>query len=197
MQSKKILTAILLLFVGFSLVELVLKRVREASAGPDGGQQTASAPSPAPSPAPVKAEDGKPSPGTPAGSEAAPAAAAEKVIAHYFHGRERCANCRNYETLSREIVERDFATHVGAGRLEWREGNYDEPDQRHFDAKYKLGRVPTLVLVRVQGDTELEARKLGDGFMLIVTGEKDKFTEYVRRQLQAFLDKKPAPEEEF
>jgi hypothetical protein len=197
MQSKKILTAILLLFVGFSLVELVLKRVREASAGPDGGQQTASAPSPAPSPAPVKAEDGKTGPGATAGSKAVPAAAAEKVIAHYFHGRERCANCRNYETLSREIVERDFAAHVGAGRLEWREGNYDEPDQRHFDTKYKLGRVPTLVLVRVQGSDELEARKLGDGFMLIVTGEKDKFTGYVRRQLQAFLDKKPAPEEEF
>jgi hypothetical protein len=193
MQSKKIVSAALLLFVGFSLVELVIKRVREASAGSDGGQQTASAPAPAPSPAPVKAEDGKTSPG----SEGVPAPAAEKVIAHYFHGRERCTNCRTYEALSREIVERDFAAEVGAGRLEWREGNYDEPDQRHFDAKYKLGRVPTLVLVRVQGDTELEARKLGDGFMLIVTGEKDKFTQYVRRQIQAFLDEKPAPEEDF
>ena len=197
MQSKKILTATLLLFVGFSLVELVLKRVREAAAESDGGQQISSVSSPAASPVPVPTQGGKPAPGAPAASEGVPAAATEKVIAFYFHGRERCDNCRTYEALSREIVERDFSAQVGEGRLEWREGNYDEPDQRHFDAKYRLGRVPTLVLVRMRGSDELEARKLGDGFMLIVTGEKDKFTQYVQRQIQACLDKKPAPAEEF
>ena len=61
MQSKKILTGALLLFIGFSLVELVIKRVREAAAGPGGARQMASAPSPAT-----------------AGTQGVPAAAAEK-----------------------------------------------------------------------------------------------------------------------
>jgi hypothetical protein len=182
MQSKKILTAALLVFVAFSLVELVLKRVREAEATANPAEQAAPVGGPA---------SGK----TPAAKPGVPKAD-ETVIVYYCHTRERCTNCRNYEALAQQLIESEFGRYVEEGRLAWQAVNFDEPMDRHFDTDYKLGGVPTLVLVRVRDGSEIDSRKLPRGLMLMAMGERDKLTRYVRGHVQAFLDKQPAPEDE-
>jgi hypothetical protein len=172
MKTKGILTAVLLLFVAFSLVELVLKRVRASSAEAAGEQAAAAANTLTPG-------DKHPSP-----------VAADRVIVYYCHSKERCENCRNYEPYTKELIQDKFGKLLQEGRLEWRVVNIDQPQGKHFDTDYQLGGIPTLVLVKVQGNKEVKWTKLEDGLMLVAMGDKAAFVQYAENGLRAFLEEK-------
>lgn len=66
---------------------------------------------------------------------------AEFVVAYYLIGPKRCDTCRQLEAWTREAVEKNFATELKDGKMEFRIINTDEPQNAHwvkdFDMSFK------------------------------------------------------------
>lgn len=112
----------------------------------------------------------------------APAAAGDKVIVYYVHGSIRCVTCNKIEKMTHEIVQRDFASHLQGGRIEWRTANFqtDEDLAKRFDIVSS-----TVVLVKVSQGRELESKKLSD--VWIHVDSPPTFTAYVTGEIGTFL----------
>jgi hypothetical protein len=128
--AKRMVTAVLLAFVGVSVVY--------ALAG--GGCTT-----PQGAAAPAVVED--------------PAPAGRTVIAYYFHGDVRCDTCRKLEAYSRATIEARFADELAAGALQWRLVNVDEAENEHFIDDYGL-YTRSLVLSEVVDGREARWKNL-------------------------------------
>jgi len=173
MGAKKIVTAVLLLFVASSVGWLVVREVRDPPK-PDGDRNGATA-SPAVS-SPVVS--------SPATSPRNTAAPQERVIVYYFHGMMRCATCRSIEAYTRETVESAFAEELRSGRLKMRVVNIDKPVNRHFVGEYELS-TRSVVLVRMSGGKEIRWENLARVWELV--REKPDFTAYIREKVRSFL----------
>jgi hypothetical protein len=122
----------------------------------------------------------------PAMAASGPAAprASHKVVAYYFHTNARCSTCKKIEAYSREAIEQGFANELEDGRLDWRIVNYEHPEHRHFIQDYKLV-TKSLVLVELVDGKQKRWTNLKRVWML--TGRKDEFINYVRREVRAFF----------
>lgn len=111
-----------------------------------------------------------------------PAAAGEKVIVYYVHGTIRCVTCNKIEKMAHEIVQRDFASDLQGGRLEWRTANFqtDEDLAKRYDIVSS-----TVILVKVSQGREVESRKLGD--VWIHVDSPPAFTAYVTGEIGKLL----------
>lgn len=121
---------------------------------------------------------------------AQPAPAAKKgehkVIAYYFHTDARCSTCIKIESYSKEAIEQGFARELKNGKLELRVVNYEKPENRHFMKDYKLVS-KSLVLVNTVDGRQTEWTNLKMVWQL--TGRKDAFLNYVRREVRGYLAK--------
>ena len=61
----------------------------------------------------------------------------EKVILYFFHGDIRCTTCLAFEKFSREALA-EFSKEEQDGRIEWREVNFDRPENKHFIKDFAL-----------------------------------------------------------
>jgi cytochrome c-type biogenesis protein len=109
------------------------------------------------------------------------------VVVYCFHGAERCRDCRNIEEFGREAIHTGFARQLAEGQVQWRAVDYDVPRNRHFDEKYRLGAIPSLVFVEFRGGVETRYDNLDEVWDLVLSGDKPRFVRYVQDQLQAFL----------
>ncbi|NLV31345.1 MAG: hypothetical protein GXY47_09335 [Acidobacteria bacterium] len=116
----------------------------------------------------------------------APAAPGHKVIAYYFHTDTRCSTCMKIESYSREAIEQGFSEELRSGKLELRIVNYEKPQNRHFMQDYKLVS-KSLVLVNMVDGRQTEWTNLKMVWQL--TGRKDAFLNYVRREVRGYLAK--------
>jgi hypothetical protein len=119
-------------------------------------------------------------------AQPAPAAPRHKVIAYYFHTDTRCSTCMKIESYSREAIEQGFAKELQGGKLELRVVNYEKPQNRHFMKEYKLVS-KSLVLVNMVDGRQTEWTNLKMVWQL--TGRKDAFLNYVRREVRGYLAK--------
>jgi hypothetical protein len=119
-------------------------------------------------------------------SKVAPAPA-DRVVAYYFHGTRRCANCKKIEAYSREAVEKGFPDELESGLLEWRVINIDEPENRHYVDDYKL-YTKSVIVTGVHDTTETDWKNLEKIWQLL--GSKEKFIEYVRKEVRTYLAEK-------
>lgn len=117
---------------------------------------------------------------------AAPRAGAHKVIAYYFHTNTRCSTCMKIEAYSKEAIEKGFAEELKKGILEMRIVNYENPENRHFMKDYKLVS-KSLVLVNMVNGKQTEWTNLKVIWQL--TGRKDAFLNYVRKEVRSYLAK--------
>jgi hypothetical protein len=162
--SKSIVTIVLLLFVGVSIVYLVV------------GQ---AAPTPADAPAPATAPAG-------AASQPAPAEASvptDAIIAYYFHGDVRCASCNQIEALSQQALEQGYGKDLADGKLLWRVVNVDKPANKHFIADYKLATRSVVLVERRQGE-QTRWKNLTRVWELL--RDDGAFVTYVQDELAAF-----------
>jgi hypothetical protein len=174
MYAKKILTAILLLFVAFSLVEIVVKHVRLDQAARAGGKTEG----------PAKSGIESPDADNPT------KLLSDGVVVYYFHGRERCENCRNIEAYAKEAVQAGFGERLAEGSMAWHVVNFDVPANAHFDKDYELGGIPSVVLVKFKNGSQIDWKNLTDVWEHVTSGDKAKFLDYVRKELQDFFAKK-------
>jgi len=158
MRAKKICTAALLAFVAFSLVELVIKRIR------------------------LSAEEG-----SAVAQPEEPKLRPDRIIVYYFHGKTRCDTCRAIEARAREAVREGFNKELAEGRIEWAVLDFDELETRHFNKDYKLGGIPAVVLVQLKDREPVRWKNLSDVWQLVMEKDKTPFTEYVQNEVCAFL----------
>ena len=109
-----------------------------------------------------------------------------KVIAYYFHTNTRCSTCMKIEQYSREAIEQGFPNELKNGKLEMRIVNYENPENRHFMQDYKLVS-KSLILVNMVNGKQTEWTNLKIVWQL--TGRKDAFLNYVRKEVRSYLAK--------
>ena len=110
-----------------------------------------------------------------------------KVVAYYFHTNTRCSTCMKIEAYSHEAIEQGFPEELKNGSLEMRVINYEQPENRHFLQDYKLVS-KSLVLVHTLNGKQVEWTNLRAVWQL--TGRKDAFLNYVRKEVRNYLAKK-------
>ncbi len=116
----------------------------------------------------------------------APKAGTHKVIAYYFHTNTRCSTCMKIEAYSKEAIEQGFPEELKKGVLEMRIVNYENPANRHYIKDYKLVS-KSLVLVNTVNGKQTEWTNLKLVWQL--TGRKDAFLNYVRKEVRSYLAK--------
>jgi hypothetical protein len=171
-KTKSLLTVALLVFVVVAVGFLVVKEIRtsEGIASPLGTGLTA--------------DTG--SKGSPPITDAPSADGNRKVVAYYFHGRVRCVSCVKIETLSRKAVTEGFPKDLKNGRLEFRDVNVEEPENRHFIADYRLFS-QSLVLVEIRDGRQVRWRNLEKVWTLL--NSEREFVPYVQGGVSDFLKK--------
>jgi hypothetical protein len=196
MKLKHITTALLLVFVGVSVVFLVVKETRSRTENVNPVGQTALAQEPASTVSPTEnsaaTEIPQASPKTPDAVPTATAARAQSqpsvpgrtVVAYYFYGNFRCQTCRKIEAFSGEAVKSGFPEDLKAGRLEWRAINVEEPGNEHFIQNYQLFS-KSLVLVAKEGSKQTRWKNLQKVWTLV--GDKEAFIQYVQDEIRAYL----------
>ena len=107
-----------------------------------------------------------------------------KLIAYYFYGDRRCATCIKIENYAREALEKAFPAAFRSGELEWREVNYERPENEHFAEEYELVS-SSLVLVDTVDGKQRAWRNLDEVWDRI-RDEAD-FRSYVVEQTRSFL----------
>lgn len=119
---------------------------------------------------------------TPEPESPAPAAASDKVIVYYLHTTFRCVTCNEIERLTKALVETEFADDLAAGRIEWREGNFQQDES--LAKRYEVVS-SCVVVVNIQGGQEKEFQRLDD----VWTRYQDPadFNEYVGTAIRKYL----------
>jgi hypothetical protein len=110
----------------------------------------------------------------------------ERVVAYYFHGTIRCVICLEIERIAHDTLEDRFMDELAAGTLQWQSIDYDVDEHRHYQDDYQLS-MPSLVLVRLQGDVEHDWTVLEDTWTYISEGEAA-LAQYVAGTVRAFME---------
>lgn len=159
MNTRRIVTLLLLLLVGVSVGYLVVGGAR-GRAGSDGGALETAAVS-----------DGA-------------AAPAHQVIAYYFHGSQRCKTCLAIEAQAAEALQTGFADELSDGTLAWKVVNIEEPENEHFVDDYQI-TTRTVVLVDMQDGKQVRWSTLDRVWELV--GDKPAFMAYVQEETKGYL----------
>ena len=171
MKIKTIAAFVLLSFVIASIVYLVAKESKRLPA--------AAEPSSGPAARAQATEDG-----TGSTSTRQSVVKGHKVVAYYFHGNVRCVSCVRIETLSRKAVTEGFPEDIKSGRLEFREVNVDDPQNRHFIEKYQLSS-QSLVIVEIRDGRQVRWQNMEKVWTLL--NSEREFIPYVRDGVSGFL----------
>jgi hypothetical protein len=159
MKARNIISGILLLFVAASVVYLVVRESGQSAAVSENTQQIATA--------------------------EADVMPADRVLAYYFYGGQRCPTCRKIEAYTQEAIQTGFAADLAAGRLQWQAVNVDEPVNEHFVADFEL-TAKSVVLVSIQNGEQAGWKNLDQVWDL--TSDKEKFVTYITKETRAQLE---------
>ncbi len=180
MNTKKITTLVLLLFVVASVGTIIAK---------EKGAQESSVVNTAETAAPSTAE----APYTPIPQQMAsavvPVAPSEKVapvkvVAYYFHGNMRCYSCKLIESFTVEAIESGFADDIKSGRVELKIVNVEEPANEHYIQDYQLAS-RSVVVARYEGEAQKDWKRLDAVWQL--TGDKEAFIRLIQDETTALL----------
>jgi hypothetical protein len=138
--ARSALLAFVLVSIGFALGKEVTARRQAPAAGPG-------------SPASVAASQ------TPVAAGETPAATSHKVVVYYLHTTFRCVTCNEIERLAKALVESEFADDLAAGRIEWREANFQQDES--LAKRYEVVS-SCVVVANFQGDKETDFQRLDD-----------------------------------
>jgi hypothetical protein len=109
----------------------------------------------------------------------------EVIRVTYFSSDVRCATCVRIEHMTREVVERNFATELENGRIEIQVVNLDGPGNAHFVQDYRLISKTVIVSDLARGE---EIR--WENLQQVWTKQRDKqaFEAYVVDAVRRHLD---------
>ena len=199
MKIKKLLSAVLLLFILFSISFLVYKELLQKSYSKGNTvtevQNNKESQNYAASPQKQSTQDKKVNtrdkittklvdPEAACNFQGASCDSNNKVIAYYFHGTNRCTTCRTIERYSKEAIDRYFAQELKNGKLDFKPINVDEPENRHYIQDYQL-YTRSLVLALYKDDKQLKWKNLSEVWSYV--SDKEKFYQYVKDETERFL----------
>lgn len=114
-----------------------------------------------------------------------PALQPNRVVVTYFYTDVRCPSCIKIETYAKEAVERDFASGLKSGTVEWRAINTDTRGNEHFLTDYQLF-TKSVIVSQITGGKEDRWKNLPEVWPLL--GKKAKFQDYVTREVRAYTE---------
>ena len=109
-----------------------------------------------------------------------------QVIAYYFHGNFRCANCRNIEQFAKEVIDRNFKNELASGKLAFKVINIEEKGNEHFINAYQL-YTKSLVLSLIKNGKEVNSKNLTGIWEYL--RNKAQFQQYVKDEITDYLNK--------
>ena len=170
MNQKKIITAVLLIFVAVSIIFLFIQEAQKNDemgltneSIPDQGQVTEN--------------------NLDAAAVLHPNADVD--IVYYFMTSVRCPSCRKIEEYTKEAVQNNFTDEIKKNRMQWRIVPVDKPDNRHFIDEYRL-YTKSVVLVKIRNGNRTSWKNLDRVWELL--GDKDAFMAYVIQEVKLFLE---------
>jgi len=115
-------------------------------------------------------------------SDQAPAGKGDKVIVYYFHATIRCITCNQIEAMAAKLVNTVFADATEAGRLVWKEANYQENAElaERFDVVSSC-----IVVAKTVDGKVVDFKRLDDLWTL--ADKPQKFDEYVADAILGYL----------
>jgi hypothetical protein len=156
MNARKIVTLLLLALVAASAVYFVVDGVRgRAASRADSASNDDTAP-----------------------------AAADRVIAYYFHGSQRCKTCLTIEAYAAEAIRTGFADALSDGTLEWKVVNIEEPANEHFVEDYQIS-TRTVVLVEMKDGKQVRWSTLDRVWDLV--DDQPAFMTYIQEETKGYL----------
>ncbi|MBN2070920.1 MAG: hypothetical protein JW814_05635 [Candidatus Krumholzibacteriota bacterium] len=173
MRSKRIVTAVLLLFVAVSVVYLV---ARETGVTSKGGETLSGREDQGSAGRNETLDEGS--------SGLAPAPAT--VVAYYFHGKTRCKTCLTIEAYAKEAIETGFADELKKGTLVWRVVDVEDPENEHYVEEFELS-TRSVVLERIGEGKRQEWKNLNSVWELVYE-EKESFIDYIQEETEEFLE---------
>ena len=171
MKSKTIVTWILLLFVGLSVVYLIAKEVRNNGGTP---KQTDN-----------QADEAGSARTMGASATRSDTGQANKVVAYYFHGNVRCQTCRTIEAYAEEAIKNGYPEQLASGKVEWHAVNIEQPENEHFVQDYSLV-TRSVVLVRMKDGAQAEWKRLDKVWNLVHT--KQAFVDYIYESADPMIE---------
>lgn len=121
-----------------------------------------------------------------ASANVAATSSADQLVVYYFHTNQRCWTCNQFEKLTKEILEDEFARELKEGALELRVINVEEEANRHFVNDYKLVTKSLVLSLRGEG-RQIDWKNLDRIWRLVRDSEK--FKGYVTEGIREYLDK--------
>ncbi|HNX27038.1 MAG TPA: nitrophenyl compound nitroreductase subunit ArsF family protein [Phycisphaerae bacterium] len=110
---------------------------------------------------------------------------ADKVVVYYMHASFRCFTCNLVESIGKEIVTKDFADAVKAGRLEWKSVDFQENEK--LAQKYNVGG-NMIIVVKFRDGREVDVKRLDK--VMALANNRSEFVDYVRPIIQEMLGDK-------
>ena len=107
-----------------------------------------------------------------------------KVIAYYFHGNFRCANCLKIEQYSKEAIEQNFKDELSSGKLVFKVINIETKGNEHFIQDYQL-YTKSLVISLVKDGKVVKFDNLTKVWEFL--WNRQKFYDYVKEEITKYL----------
>ena len=121
--------------------------------------------------------------GAAVGGAGSPVATADKVTVYYLHATFRCVTCNTIEAMAKEVVTTQFAADVAAGRIEWREADFQEREDlaKRYDVVSS-----TVVVVHLVDGREVEFQRLDEVWTLF--DKPTEFKEYIAGAIRKYVE---------
>ena len=101
------------------------------------------------------------------------------------HATLRCPTCTTMERLTRELLDESFKDDVAAGKIVFREVNYEQPEVAAFAGEFKVATA-SVVLVNVQNGEIVTGKNLADDAWKLYT-DAPAFKQMLNEQINAML----------
>jgi hypothetical protein len=137
MNSKGLAKAILLLFVGISVVVLLAQEFSKPEDPPLAAEANA-----------VTTDGGS------------------RIVLYYFHTTYRCPSCRQMEALAQSAIQQEFRRELDDGRLLWLPVNLEQGNNDRFIREYQL-YTRSLILVRIRNGRQAEWKNLRNAWVVL------------------------------
>ncbi len=118
----------------------------------------------------------------------APTGGSDKAVVYYLYGTIRCVTCNQVEAVTAKMLQTDFADDLKAGRLEWKQANFQEEED--LAKRYNVA-ASCVVVSKIRDGKEVSFNRLGD--VLIKADKKDELTKYISDAIRAALPEAIAP----
>jgi hypothetical protein len=108
-----------------------------------------------------------------------------KIVVYYFHRTMRCATCIKLEEYSGEAIKSGFTEQLKNGQMEWRVVNIEDGGNEHFENDYKLYS-QSLILVEIRNGKQQRWKNLEKIWELV--GMKEAYLHYVQEEVKSYLE---------